>query len=180
MTASHVGYGLGNFSEQVEFVFYGCASKVAVSRCDIFQAGNHARAHFIPCACHFLRSWGGTKRLRRMSSTKSENSSHLHLARPQQPQTSTNIRILYISNDMIDNAWREISWVMKYVAKPVSNTGTTMRMKGLCRVGVSANKGFTTRDYTSRCTATTHLQQADTLQLKSCRGVISGTCTICA
>ena len=139
LTATHVAYGLGNFSEQVLFVFYGCASKVTVSRCDIFQAGDHARAHFIPCACHFLPSWRGTKILRRMSSGTSANSSHLHLARPQQPQTRTNIIILYISNEMTDNAWREISWVMKYVAKPVSNTGTTMRMKGLCRVGVSAH-----------------------------------------
>ena len=61
LTATHVAYGLGNFSEQVEVVFYGCASKVTVSRCDIFQAGNHAQAHFIPGACHFLPSWGGDK-----------------------------------------------------------------------------------------------------------------------
>ena len=73
LTATHVAYGLGNFSEQVLFVFYGCTAKVAVSRCDIFRAGNHARAHFIPCACHFLPSWGGAKILQRMSSGTSCN-----------------------------------------------------------------------------------------------------------
>jgi hypothetical protein len=29
---------------------------------------------------------------------------------------AADIRILYISNEMNDNAWREINWVMKYVA----------------------------------------------------------------